>query len=142
SQLSNAVFLLLFSLAAMIVQGHTVVKGKIIDDSSKEPVIAASITCNTEGCHAACISNNSGNFQLHCNNCKNLTITSVGFSPIQYSVTNTDFVIALSPDASELNKVVYSSNRGEGQKRSEAPIAITTISNKTIQDAKPTTIDQ
>jgi outer membrane receptor protein involved in Fe transport len=38
--------------------------------------------------------------------------------------------------------VVLSANRGEGVKRSEAPIAIATLNSKTIQDTKPTTIDQ
>ena len=142
SHLYKAVLLLLISTAGTIASAQNPVKGKIIDASTREPVIAASITCNTDGCNAACISNNSGTFQLHCNNCKNLTITCVGFAPIQYSVTTNEFVISLSPEISELNKVVYSANRGEGQKRSEAPVAISTISNKTIQDTKPTTIDQ
>ena len=138
----KAVLLLLLSTAGFIAHAQKAVKGTIIDASTREPVIAASITCNTDGCNAACMSNNSGSFQLHCNNCKKLTITSVGFTPVQYEVTTSDFVISLTPELSELNKVVYSSNRGEGQKRSEAPVAITTISNKTIQDTKPTTIDQ
>jgi outer membrane cobalamin receptor len=44
--------------------------------------------------------------------------------------------------ASQLQTVVVSANRGEGQKRSLAPIAISTISSKNIQETKPTTVDQ
>src|SRR5687768_13686662 len=135
--LYRAVLVLLICTAGTVARGQNAVKGKIIDASTKEPVISATITCNTDGCNAACISSNSGTFQLHCNNCKKLTITSVGFAPMLYSVTTDEFVISLSPDVSELNKVVYTSNRGEGQKRSDAPIAITTISHKLIQDTKP-----
>jgi iron complex outermembrane recepter protein len=142
SHLYRAVLVLLVCTAGTIARAQNAVKGKIIDASTKEPVISATITCNTDGCNAACISNNAGTFQLHCNNCKKLTITSIGFAPMQYAVTTDEFVISLSPAASELSKLVYTSNRGEGQKRSDAPIAITTISNKTIQDTKPTTIDQ
>src|SRR4029079_17060555 len=43
---------------------------------------------------------------------------------------------------SQLQEVVLTANRGEGAKRWEAPVAITTISNKTMQETKPNMADQ
>ena len=37
---------------------------------------------------------------------------------------------------------MLTANRGEGAKRSEAPVAITTITSKTLQDTKPTMAEQ
>jgi iron complex outermembrane recepter protein len=142
SHLYKGIVTILCFCIVMITDAQTVVKGKIIDGSTNEPVIAANVTCSMKGCRAACISDQSGNFQFQCDHCTNVSITSVGFVPLTYSVKNGTMIIALSPSVSELQRVVVSANRGEGQKRSEAPIAINTISSKTIQDAKPTTVDQ
>lgn len=46
-----------------------------------------------------------------------------------------------SPDSISLQELVVTANR-ESAKRSQVPVAITTISSKVIQDAKPVTLDQ
>src|SRR4030095_14716803 len=50
-------------------------------------------------------------------------------------------VFSLKPDARSLEQVVVSASR-TAQKRSEAPVAIATISKQTMEDTKATRIDQ
>jgi outer membrane receptor protein involved in Fe transport len=57
------------------------------------------------------------------------------------SVEADNSLVSLLPTASLLNEVVISANR-QPVRRAEAPVAITSISTKTIMDAKPTTADQ
>lgn len=131
---------LLFSGLSVFAQ--TIVKGKIIDAATKEPVAGATIHCTEQGCHCGCTTSAGGEFEMHCKDCKTLLVTYVGYAPQQFAVSDRAFVVSLNAVGSPLQQVVVTANRGEGVKRSEAPIAIATISNKTIQDAKPTTVDQ
>jgi len=138
----KAILLTALLFAASGLHAQTFVKGKIIDATTKEPVAGANIHCNQEGCHCGCITNALGEFEMKCTDCRMLLVTYIGYTPQQFPVSDRSFIVSLNPAAYQLQEVVLTSNRGEGGKRSEAPIAITTISNKTIQDAKPTTVDQ
>ncbi len=86
-------------------------------------------------------SNTLGRFSIAAQaNRDSLKISFVGYHPItvlaQQSVN-----IKLSPTALTLNEVVVSVNR-EQERRTEAPVAISAISAQTIEENKPTTIDQ
>ena len=136
------VLLILCLSAGQGLYAQIVVKGKIIDSTTKEPIQGASIHCIDKDCHFGCTTNAAGEFEMKCNNCKTLSVSSVGYTAYQFSVTTDNTTIFLSPSSSILKEVVVSANRGEVVKRSEAPIAIATITNKTIQDTKPITFDQ
>lgn len=135
-------FLAILFFAGTGTSAQTIVKGKIIDATTKEPIAGATVHCAKEGCNCGCITNFSGDFEMKCTDCQTLSVTSIGYTPQQFLVSGKEYIISLSALASQLQEVVLTANRGEGQKRSEAPIAITTISSKTIQDAKPTMVDQ
>jgi outer membrane receptor protein involved in Fe transport len=79
---------------------------------------------------------------MKCTDCKILSVTSVGYASKQITVSAQQYLVALTPATFQLQQVVLTANRGEGAKRSEAPIAISTITSKTLQDAKPTMADQ
>jgi outer membrane receptor protein involved in Fe transport len=134
-------FIVLFT-ASMALQAQTIIKGKIIDASTKEPVTGASIHCTKDGCQCGCITNALGEFEIKCMDCSHFAISSVGYTSEQFAVGANNYIIGLNATATQLQEVVLTANRGEGAKRSEAPIAIATISSKTIQDAKPSTFDQ
>jgi outer membrane receptor protein involved in Fe transport len=121
---------------------QTIVKGKIIDASTREPVAGATIHCTKESCRCGCTTGPSGEFEMRCTDCQHLAVTMVGYATQQFLVSDKDFIISLNTVATQLQEVVLTANRGEGQKRSQAPIAIATISNKTIQETKPTRVDQ
>lgn len=125
------------------LQAQTVVRGKIIDLSTKEPVPGATIHCTTEGCKCGCIANAAGEFEIQCmDNCKTLSVSHIGYAAQVFAASDKNINVSLSPESSQLQAVVLSANRGEGAKRSAAPVAITTITSKILQETKATTTDQ
>lgn len=131
---------LIFILLAQLSFAQSGYKGKIIDAVTKEPIYGASVNC----CNSSkgCMSNTAGEFSLSPDDStRRVLISFVGYQAKQIDLSDNNSIIELFPNQSLLQEVVVSANR-EGAKRSEAPVAITAISAKTIQDAKPTTIDQ
>jgi iron complex outermembrane recepter protein len=127
---------------ASAAQSQTIFKAKIIDAYTKEPVHGASVTCIDERCTATAISNSKGAFQIQLDNCKHLAVSCIGYITQRISTAGLSNEIFLLPSTSLMTAVIVSATRGETVKRSQAPIAITSINYKTIQDAKPTSIDQ
>ena len=97
------------------------VKGKILDARTKEPVQGATISCTHEGCNGYSITDSHGEFELKCNHCATISISSVGYSAQDVPVNPANNLIALVPSQSLLQQVVISANRGEAVKRSQAP---------------------
>ncbi len=95
-----------------------------------------------EHCSCGCTSNIAGNFEMHCKDCRSLSVSFIGYTSQTISIGNFTSVIALAPSSSLLNEVVLSANRGETVKRSLAPIAIQQISAKTIQETKAISAEQ
>ena len=135
-------FLAILSISGQHLFAQSFVKGKILDAGTKEPVPGATIHCTHEGCKSISVANSYGEFQLKCSHCESVSITSIGYASQHVQVYPDNNIISLIPSQSLLQQVVISANRGEGVKRSQAPVAIATLSNKTIQDTKPSTIDQ
>ncbi len=113
------------------------IHGKIFDALTKEPIPTATIA-DTSG--IAVISATDGSFKINTKT-KILKITSVGYQTRLVEVKGNMLAIALQSSTSQLNQVVVSANR-TAEKRSEAPIAIATISSQTIQDTKAQRLDQ
>ncbi len=141
-RLYKNIVLILLLCAGAATQAQTIVKGKIIDASTKEPIAGATIQCTTPGCKCGCTTNIFGEFEMMCFDCEHHKVTSIGYLSQEFGVSTNSIIVSLNPSATQLQQVVLTANRGEGAKRSEAPIAISTISNKTIQDNKPTMADQ
>ncbi len=125
---------------AQLAHAQSPIKGKIIDAVTKEPIYGASITALSNG--KGYMTNTTGDFTLPVSDTSTTIIVSfIGYQPKQIQVSGEDQLIALTPNQSLLQEVVVTANR-ETVKRAEAPVAIATLSAKTIQDAKPVTIDQ
>jgi outer membrane receptor protein involved in Fe transport len=121
---------------------QSLIKGKIIDASTKEPIAGATIHCTDANCFCGCMTNAAGAFEMKCTDCKKLAVTYAGYTPQSISTGSSNYLVSLSQSQSVLQEVVVSANRGERVKRSEAPIAISMLGQKTIQETKPTTVDQ
>ncbi|RYZ48881.1 MAG: TonB-dependent receptor, partial [Chitinophagaceae bacterium] len=141
SQRYKFVVMVIFCLATTTLFAQKIVKGKIIDAVTKEPIYGATIQCTEAGCNCGCATTTTGAFEMHCKNCKTLTVSYIGYQPQAISTEVDNSLVALIPTASLLNEVVISANR-QPVRRAEAPIAIASISTKTILDAKPITVDQ
>ncbi len=142
SNLYKLCVLAMLLMAVQALHAQTIFKGKIIDATTKEAVQGATIHCTDEGCQCGCTTGASGEFQMKCTSCKSAVVSYIGYAPQTISLQQNAVIVSLSPSSSPLQEVVLSANRGEAVKRSEAPVAIAVISNKMIQDAKPTTVDQ
>eukprot|EP01037_Dinobryon_pediforme_P014795 gene14795-14927_t len=114
------------------------IHGKVFDAFTKEPIAAATITDTTTSISTA--SGSDGSFKIN-TRAKALKITAVGYQSQWAEIKGTALAIAMQPATSQLNQVVVSASR-TAEKRSEAPVAIATISGQTIQDTKAQRLDQ
>lgn len=131
-------FGLLMGVIACLGQGNTqIIQGSVFDAVTKEPIVSATID-DDQG-HKI-ISDISGHFKTE-TTARALKISCMGYQNKQVEVLEKELSIALQPSTNELQNVVVSANR-TAEKRSEAPVAIATISAKTIQDTKAQRLDQ
>ena len=71
-----------------------------------------------------------------------LIISSLGYQPVTIRTgTQNTLLVNLQSNNNSLQEIVVSASR-TAQKRSEAPVAIATISKQTMEDTKATRIDQ
>jgi outer membrane receptor protein involved in Fe transport len=69
-----------------------------------------------------------------------LKINGLGYVP-QYIIASNNIHVQLELSTLDINEIIVTVNR-EQESRTEAPLAISSISNLTIEDNKPTSIDQ
>jgi len=118
------------------VWAQTIFKGQVINEKTLAPLPGAHVvvTGTTEGT----ITNYNGEYKLQPSTKRDsITVSFVGFLSKTKKLQK-DMVIPLQPSETELDKIVVTASR-DRQERSDAPIAISTISEKTINETKPTT---
>jgi iron complex outermembrane recepter protein len=122
-----------------IAQNAKEIKGQIMDQKTNEPLPFVSIVHLKSG--NGTTTDFSGAFSLSARAAiDSITISYVGYENTTLKAT-ADMEIFLERSTVALNEFIVSSNR-ELEKRSEAPIAISSISAQSIADNKPTSIDQ
>lgn len=117
-------------------------RGKIIDGITKEPIARASV--QVKGSQLGAFTNDQGTFELSIPaGQQTLLISYLGYQPVTIPVEpqQTTLIIALQSNNNTMQEIVISANR-DMARRSQAPVAINTLTAKTIQDAKPITVDQ
>ena len=115
-------------------QAQTLYKGRIIDAITKEPVYGASLQCTDKDCGCSCLSSATGDFEMLCKGCTTLTVSSIGYQQRQIEKSHSLPFILLTPAHSVMNEVVVTASRGERIRRSKAPVAISLIHARTIQE--------
>lgn len=134
------VFLIVLSGASSYAQ--TICTGKVIDAATYEPVARASV--QIKNTNQGTTTNNKGEFVLPLTDTTyDLAISSLGYFPgtINNAAAQPSLLIKLQSNNNSLQEIVISASR-TAQKRSEAPVAIATISKQTMEDTKATRIDQ
>src|SRR3954469_3454263 len=132
--------LLLFPCVALHAQ--TIVKGRILDSLTGQPIAAASIHCLDRDCNAGTMTNALGEFHLQCITCRKLLVTSIGYAAREIFATGDQQLVYMNTVSSPLQELIFTASRGEAMKRSSAPVAIGTISSKMLQETRPTSVDQ
>jgi iron complex outermembrane receptor protein len=136
-QLLTIASIVLFSESAT---AQNIVKGKIINAQTKEPIEGANIL-SYQGSNGVTTTGN-GNFSIEGIQSGKFIVSYIGYTTevVQLAPGKMQ-IIELNPAISSLQEVVISANR-ETVKRSLAPVAISSITAKMIQEAKAITIDQ
>ncbi len=130
-------FFILTTLS-VAAQNKRSVSGKVYDALSKEPLRSASIT---DAHNNTAVSNANGYFSISTADNK-VTVSFSGYESFTLSIEKTTkLTVALTQSNKELQQVVVSANR-TAEKRSEAPVAISTISKQTMEDTKANRLDQ
>lgn len=113
------------------------IEGKVYDAQTKEPVAGATILVVSS--NTGTTSDNNGRFVLPGNSAEaTVRISSVGFSTKEIQVLNNKpVIIGLESEAENLQSVVVTGNR-EASLRTESPIAISKLTPRMIDEAKPT----
>ncbi|HEY0297749.1 MAG TPA: TonB-dependent receptor [Arachidicoccus sp.] len=129
--------LLLFMIIVMFNASfaQTIITGKTFDAVSKEAI--SGVTISDED-HFV-ISDASGKFVINTKDAV-LKISCTSYITKIIKAEETNLAIALQPATNELGQVVVSANR-TAEKRNEAPIAISVISQQTIEDTKAPRLD-
>ena len=109
---------------------------KLYDADTKEPLIGATIKAGDK----LLMSAEDGSVVIPAN-ITNIEVSFTGFITKHINVNEDVSSIPLSRDNYTLQQVVLTANK-DLSKRTEAPVAITTLTTKILQDAKATTADQ
>ncbi|UTW62326.1 TonB-dependent receptor [bacterium SCSIO 12741] len=135
-------YLFLYFLLFWVVSpvfSQTVISGSVTDSESGEPLPFTHVY-NVRTQHKT-TTGSLGDFSLEAQvGSDTLVISFLGYETQRILATQSVSVV-LEPAALKLNDVIVSANREE-EKRTDMPIAISSISAKTIDDNKPTSIDQ
>ncbi len=115
------------------------VKGRVIDAQTLEALPGVSIR-NSDG---GCLSDAQGRFVLkNTRNKDSITVSFVGYAKQQLPLKEgDDWIVRLERLSTSLNEVIVSAGRNK-QYRTEAPIAINTLSTQTIRETKATSLEQ
>jgi hypothetical protein len=134
-----ALIILMLAYTSAHSQSNTI-KGQVTDDKGN-PISFASIKIkNTK---AGTVSDASGTFSITAKKGDVLDISSAGFTLKEVAVADeSKITVTLTPSAQELTTVVVTTALGIQRQAKELGYASTTVSNKTLTQAKSVNIQQ
>ncbi|WP_221175766.1 TonB-dependent receptor [Rufibacter immobilis] len=132
--------ILLYLMLAPYAHAQLTVQGRVIDAYTKEALAGASIQAHQST--VGTLSGPDGSFSLILQTAPaSLQVTFLGYVSQQVSVQEGFLLIRLAPAANQLNQVIVSASR-QAQARTEAPVAISSISSQILHETKASTLDQ
>ena len=136
-------FILLITGVLLFLQSHAQMQGRVIDAQTGEvlPGVTIQLLCCKNGCHTDA----QGRFTLPAN-CKctedSIQASFIGYRARKVAIQKqSPFIVALTPATASLNELIVTSSR-DRQNRTDAPVAISTISPQEIRDTKATSLEQ
>jgi len=125
-------FMGLFTTGIVLAQDGTVVKGKLLDAQTKEPLIGATVTI--KGTTNATSASLDGTFKITVPSGSTLVVTYIGYVSKEVLVTGNQLGdIFVDPTSGSLGEVVVSANRSLAIDR-QTPIAVSSVGAKFIEE--------
>jgi iron complex outermembrane recepter protein len=135
--MSKYIFLLCFLLSSQLLFSQTIASGVVFDSQSKEPLPGA--TVRTSDHTKGTLTNADGRFSLSVEaGTDKLILSFVGFAEKEIPVSENQSV-GLEADVHSLQSVVVTANREAGL-RTAAPVAISRLPARILDETKPTHI--
>lgn len=128
-------FLINFTCISVSLQAQKLVNGKIFDSQTQEPIVGATVS-NLDKT-VGTVTDINGLFSLKTDDSQ-IFISSIGYEAIQIEAKD-NIVISLTPSVQNLQDVIVTANR-EASLRTTAPMAISKLSSKLLDETKPTMI--
>lgn len=108
-----------------------------MDAATKEALVGVNVI--VPGTTTGTITDISGSFRIN-GQPDSLTFSMIGYKPKTIK-TSSSMTVLLEVTGTSLNEVIVSASRDE-QARTEAPVAISTLSRQLINETKPTSLEQ
>lgn len=133
-------YILLFTAGVLLFsRAQAQQQGTVIDAQTGEVLPGVSIQALHTG--AGCSTNAQGRFTLSVN-ADSVLVSFVGYETKRVALKGRQpLVIPLQPATASLNEIIVTGNRGR-QQRTDAPVAISTLSPQTLSETKATSLEQ
>lgn len=119
---------------------QSVLDGKVIDAQTKEPLPGVAV--RVPRTHTGTTTGSNGSFRLPvAQSVDSLTYSFIGYQSVTLLYREAGAFIRLVPSTAQLNGVIVSASR-EAQSRTEAPVAISTLSPQVLGETKATSLEQ
>lgn len=129
----------LIIMAGFPLLAQTKITGKVIDKQTGSAIPGASILY--KGGTPIAVADHNGGFVIEINDATVFTFSSMGYQSKTLDLQGNDNIVALEQSLVALNQVVVSASR-DSQSRTDAPVAITKLPAKVLDEAKATSLDQ
>lgn len=134
----NKIYLMMAILLLGVATLHAqvVVKGKVIDKDTREPVAGASVTI--PGSKGGTTTDQTGSFTINVASKPScVCVSCLGYHQQTCNVSdNGEMIVVLDRTAQVMNELIVTASRGV-QLRKDAPVSIQPISSRMIQETKP-----
>ncbi|HCI15202.1 MAG TPA: hypothetical protein DE027_00050, partial [Candidatus Marinimicrobia bacterium] len=139
----NKLFPLLFFIFTFAFSQQTTLTGIITDKSSGDPLIGANVVISGSGLNTGAATDFDGNYKVQNipEGSYNIKVTYIGYSDFTGKIQITgdestqSFDVQLSISAIQLQEYVVTASRGKREKITDAPAAISIISELKIRNA-------
>lgn len=129
---------IVFTISTQYIQAQCNYKGRIIDQANNEALVGASIIYQDKVVGITALQGDYS-IEIPCD-VEYVQVEYLGYKTQEFQIKGTS-VLALQATSATMNQVVVSASRAE-QKRSEVPLAISTIQSAVMEQTKATRLDE
>ncbi len=139
----RTIFLSVLLLCSSLIFAQNVITGKIIDSKTGLPVTGATVRIKSS--RKGTSTNGEGVFKIQANSGDVLEVTNVGYKTQSVTVNGqSELSIPLELSTTELQEVVFVSNRGTPRSKTESPVPVDVVKINQVGEttAKPDLMSQ